>query len=125
MISISLEEAIRNAGRYLKNAVRMRSNRRWCSHAAGFAASGRGRYPGNGHGSLPQSVQDGGYRLHGKNLGGGTIAQRCLAVQEAGALPWCSRGFYRAQWKHAMLTIPTMARCRAALDGQVQVTATA
>ena len=94
---VSEEEAVRNAGRYLKEAgadgVKLEGGRSMLKTIRRIVDAS---IPVFGHvGLLPQSVlKDGGYRIHGRNDEAEQIIDDALAVQEAGAFavgagPYC------------------------------------
>jgi 3-methyl-2-oxobutanoate hydroxymethyltransferase len=127
---ISLEEAIRNAGRYLKecgaDAVKLEGGVTMLPVLRRLVEVG---IPVMGHiGLLPQSVlKDGGYRLHGKNSEEAErLRKDALAVQEAGAFAVVIEGLPPAFSAEitSMLTIPTIGIAAGPhCDGQVQVIA--
>lgn len=86
---ISVEEALRNAGRYLQeagaDAVKIEGGERLAPTVARLVQAG---IPVLGHiGLLPQSVLvEGKYRVHGRSADEAAALQRdALAIQEAGA----------------------------------------
>ncbi len=127
---VSPEEAIRNAGRYLKecgaDAIKLEGGRAVLPVLRRLVEIG---IPVMGHiGLLPQSVfKDGGYRLHGKNSEeADALRQDALAVQEAGAFAVVLEGIPDALSAEitSMLKIPTIGIAAGPhCDGQVQVIA--
>ena len=125
---ISIEEAIRNAGRYLQevgaDAVKLEGGMTMLPVLRRLVEVG---IPVMGHiGLLPQSVlKDGGYRLHGKNSEEAEqLRKDALAVQEAGAFAVVLEGIPAALSAEitSMLTIPTIGIAAGPhCDGQVQV----
>ena len=125
---VSLEEAVVNAGRYLKevgaDGVKLEGGRVMHGVISRLVDVG---IPVMGHiGLLPQSVlKDGGYRMHGKTQEeADAILDDALAVQEAGAFAVVLEGVPEtlAEEITGRLAIPTIGigagpRC----DGQVQV----
>ena len=125
---VSLEEAVVNAGRYLKevgaDGVKLEGGRVMHGVIRRLVDVG---IPVMGHiGLMPQSVlKDGGYRLHGKTQEeASAILDDALAVQDAGAFAVVLEGVPAALAEEitGRLTIPTIGigagpRC----DGQVQV----
>ena len=125
---VSLEEAVMNAGRYLKEAgadgVKLEGGRVMHGVIRRLVDVG---IPVMGHiGLLPQSVlKDGGYRIHGKSQEeAAALLDDALAVQEAGAFAVVLEGVppTLAAEITTRLTIPTIGigagpHC----DGQVQV----
>ncbi|MFA6930421.1 MAG: 3-methyl-2-oxobutanoate hydroxymethyltransferase [Lentisphaeria bacterium] len=125
---ISTEEAIRNAGRYLKecgaDAVKLEGGTAMLPTLRRLVEVG---IPVIGHiGLLPQSVlKDGGYRLHGKSSEeAAALRKEALAVQEAGVFAVVLEGIPAAlsQEITALLKIPTIGIAAGPhCDGQVQV----
>ncbi len=125
---VSPEEAVRNAGRYLKeagaDAVKLEGGRVMHGVIRRLVEVG---IPVMAHiGLLPQSVlKDGGYRLHGKSEAeAAALLDDAQAVQEAGAFAVVLEGMPAALGAEitARLAIPTIGigagpHC----DGQVQV----
>lgn len=125
---VSLEEAVTNAGRYLKEAgadgVKLEGGRVMHGVIRQLVDVG---IPVMGHiGLLPQSVlKDGGYRIHGKSQEeAAALLDDALAVQEAGAFAVVLEGVppTLAAEITTRLTIPTIGigagpHC----NGQVQV----
>jgi len=125
---VSLEEAVRNAGQYLKeagaDAVKLEGGRVVYEVIARLVNAG---IPVMGHvGLLPQSVlKDGGYRMHGKSQQeADALMADALAVQEAGAFAVVLEGIPvpLAAAITARLHIPTIGiGAGPDCDGQVQV----
>lgn len=125
---ISTEEALRNAGRFLKesaaDAVKLEGGKNMAPVIMRIVDAG---IPVMGHiGLLPQSVlKDGGYRLHGKNSEEAEmLRQDAIAVQEAGAFAIVLEGMpaeLSAEISE-MLKIPTIGIAAGPdCDGQIQV----
>lgn len=127
---ISLEEAIRNAGRYLQvagaDAVKLEGGMTMLPVCRRLVEVG---IPVMGHiGLLPQSVlRDGGYRLHGKSAEeAASLRQDALALQEAGVFALVLEGLPAELSRDitASLRIPTIGIAAGPFcDGQVQVIA--
>ena len=125
---ISESEAVRNAGRYLKecgaDGVKLEGGRKVCGLIKRMVDSG---IPVFAHvGLLPQSVlKDGGYRIHGKSdAEAEQIMDDALAVQEAGAFAVVLEGVPSSLSEKitAKLAIPTIGiGGGAGCDGQIQV----
>ena len=124
---VSEEEAVRNAGRYLKEAgadgVKLEGGRSMLKTIRRIVDAS---IPVFGHvGLLPQSVlKDGGYRIHGRNEEAQQIIDDALAVQEAGAFAVVLEGVPRDLAKEITekLTIPTIGIGAGPFcDGQIQV----
>ena len=125
---ISEAEAVRNAGRYLKecgaDGVKLEGGRSVYPLIRRMVDSG---IPVFAHvGLLPQSVlKDGGYRIHGKSdAEAEAIMEDALAVQEAGAFAVVLEGVPSSLSEKitAKLTIPTIGiDGGAGCDGQIQV----
>ena len=125
---ISEAEAVRNAGRYLKecgaDGVKLEGGRSVYPLIRRMVDSG---IPVFAHvGLLPQSVlKDGGYRIHGKSdAEAEAIMEDALAVQEAGAFAVVLEGVPSSLSEKitAKLTIPTIGiGGGAGCDGQIQV----
>lgn len=125
---VSEEEAVRNAGRYLKecgaDGVKLEGGRSVNRIIKRLVDSG---IPVMGHvGLLPQSVlKDGGYRIHGRTdeEAEGLMAD-ALAVQEAGAFSLVLEGVPAPLSAKitASLKIPTIGiGAGSGCDGQIQV----
>ena len=92
---VSVEEAVRNAGRILKEthctAVKLEGGRSAAPAISRIVAAG---IPVMGHiGMTPQSVmQFGGFKVQGRGDAAERVYQEALAVQEAlrALFPWCS-----------------------------------
>ena len=126
---LSPEQALANAGRYLKetgaDAVKLEGGRHMNPTIRRIVDAG---IPVFGHiGLLPQSVlRDGGYRLHGKtDEEARQLIDDALAVQEAGAFAVVLEGV-PAELSRTItekLTIPTIGIGAGPwTDGQIQVT---
>ncbi|NMA42309.1 MAG: 3-methyl-2-oxobutanoate hydroxymethyltransferase [Oligosphaeraceae bacterium] len=125
---VSIEEALRNAGRCLKeagaDAVKLESGSDLAPTVAKLVQAG---IPVMGHvGLLPQSVlKDGGYRLHGKSVQEAeAIKNDALSLQEAGAFSVVLEGIpaQLSQEISQILSIPTIGIAAGPhCDGQVQV----
>ena len=125
---ISETEAVRNAGRYLKecgaDGVKLEGGRRIQGLIARLVDSG---IPVFAHvGLQPQQVlKDGGYRIHGRDESEAEgIYKDALAVQEAGAFAVVLEGVSAALAKRitSELRIPTIGiGAGACCDGQIQV----
>ena len=125
-----LDDAVRNAGRYLKecgaDGVKLEGGQSAYPIIQRLTSSG---IPVMGHvGLLPQSVlKDGGYRIHGNSdEEAKAVMQDALAVQEAGAFSVVLEGIPAPLAKEitARLTIPTIGiGAGPHTDGQIQVIA--
>ena len=123
-----LDDAVRNAGRYLKecgaDGVKLEGGQSAYPIIQRLTASG---IPVMGHvGLLPQSVlKDGGYRIHGRSdEEAQAVLQDALAVQEAGAFSVVLEGIPAPLAKEitARLAIPTIGiGAGPHTDGQIQV----
>ena len=127
---ISVEEAVRNAGRYLKecgaDAVKLEGGRDMLPVIERLVTVG---IPVVGHiGLLPQSVlKDGGYRLHGKAAAEAkALISDAKALEKAGVCMMVLEGVPRelAADITSQVTTPTIGiGAGAGTDGQVQVIA--
>lgn len=125
---ISDAEAIRNAGRYLKecgaDGVKLEGGKKFAPLIRRLVDSG---IPVFAHiGLLPQSVlKEGGYRMHGKNdAEAEEIMEDALAVEEAGAFAVTLEGVTASLAKAitSRLHIPTIGiGAGPECDGQIQV----
>ncbi len=127
---VSLEEALRNAGRYLKEAgaeaIKLEGGRSILPTVRRMVEIG---IPVMGHiGLLPQSyLKDGGYHIHGRDSQEAEALQEdALALQEAGAFAIVLEGIPAELSRDisAQLSIPTIGIAAGPhCDGQVQVIA--
>lgn len=127
---ISVEDAVRNAGRYLKeagaDAVKLEGGHTMLPVIKRLVECG---IPVMGHiGLMPQSVlKDGGYRIHGKTEAEAKeLMDDALALQEAGCFSIVLEGVPAELSAKitAALDIPTIGiGAGAGCDGQVQVIA--
>ena len=127
---ISVEEAVRNAGRYLKeagaDAVKLEGGRTMLPVIKRLVEAG---IPVMGHiGLLPQSVlKDGGYRIHGKaEEEARELSEDAIAMQEAGCFSIVLEGVPAELSRKITesLRIPTIGiGAGPYTDGQVQVIA--
>ena len=127
---ISVEEAVRNAGRYLKecgaDAVKLEGGRAMLPVIERLVTVG---IPVVGHiGLLPQSVlKDGGYRLHGKaDAEAREILEDAKALEAAGVCAMVLEGIpgqLAAEITSAVSTATIGIGAGNATDGQVQVLA--
>jgi 3-methyl-2-oxobutanoate hydroxymethyltransferase len=124
---VSEEEAVRNAGRYLKetgaDGVKLEGGTAMLNTIRRITEAS---IPVLGHiGLLPQSVlKDGGYRIHGRNEEAQKIIDDALAVQEAGAFAVVLEGVPKllAKTITETLKIPTIGiGAGPYCDGQIQV----
>ncbi len=127
---VSVEEALRNAGRYLKEAgadgIKLEGGRAILPTIRRMVEIG---IPVMGHlGLLPQSfLKDGGYRIHGRTPQEATgILEDAVALQEAGAFAIVLEGLPSELGREisSCLAIPTIGIAAGPYcDGQVQVIA--
>ena len=123
----SLEEAIKNAGAFIKNganAVKLEGGKSHCEKIKALVDSG---IPVMGHiGLMPQSINvTSGYKIQGKDeMGANQIIQDALAVERAGAFSVVLEGIpgNLAKIISQKINIPTIGigsgpHC----DGQIQV----